>query len=304
MSFVSSAFNYITLTRNNQDGLFHNMSYSDWTTSTGPKVLGAKNLHEALGDAELDFFIMTSSTSGILGTPGQANYAAGNAYLDSLAQHRTEHGKPGLSLVLPMVLGVGYVAEHPEVEEALKRKGVYGIDEEHLLQSFEASMSEQACTAGTHQIIVGMNPTKLQKSIRASETTDGFWLEDKRFRCILNTIESSSPETNGGGSDASILASIRTATSPAEAVGLVTEHFTNKLSRLLLIELTKFGDPTVPIASYGLDSMIGAELRNWIFKEYGLDIPFQQLLEPTLTIEKFAAQVCANQGVLVDEAAR
>ena len=202
-----------------------------------------------------------------------------------------------------MVLGVGYVAEHPEVEEALKRKGVYGIDEEHLLESFEASMSAQARTAGIHQIVVGMNSAKLQKSIKASETTDGFWLEDKRFHSILHSIQSSGSEANHGGSDASILASIRTAKSPAEAVDLVTEHFTNKLSRLLLIDLTKFGDPAVPIASYGLDSMIGAELRNWIFKEYALDIPFQQLLGPTLTLGKIATQVYTNQGVVVEEAA-
>ena len=202
-----------------------------------------------------------------------------------------------------MVLGVGYVAEHPEVEEALKRKGVYGIDEEHLLESFEASMSAQARAAGIHQIVVGMNPAKLQKSIKASETTDGFWLEDKRFHSILHSIESSGPEASHGGSDASILASIRTSKSPAEAVDLVTEHFTNKLSRLLLIDLTKFGDPAVPIASYGLDSMIGAELTNWIFKEYALDIPFQQLLGPTLTLGKFATQLCANQGLVVAEAA-
>lgn len=279
------------------------MSYNDWATSICPKVHGAQNLHEALGDTGLDFFVMTSSTSGTLGTPGQANYAAGNAYLDSLAQHRMAHGKAGVSLVLPMIVGVGYVAEHPEVEEALKRKGVYGIDEEHLLQSFEASMSAQALTAGIHQIIVGMDPAKLQKSIKASETTDGFWLEDKRFSSLLHSIQSSSTATSGGGSDASILASIRTAKSPAEAVELVTEHFTNKLSRLLLIDLDNFADPATPIANYGLDSMIGAELRNWIFKEYALDVPFQQLLGPTLTIGKFAAQVCANQGAVVEGAA-
>ncbi len=278
------------------------MPYNDWTTSIGPKVHAARNLHQALGDTELDFFIMTSSTSGTLGTPGQANYAAGNAYLDSLAQHRIANGKAGVSLVLPMVLGVGYVAEHPEVEEALKRKGFYGIDEEHLLQSFEASMSEQARTAGTHQIIVGMDPAKLQKSIQASETTDGFWLEDKRFSSLLHSIQSASSGAAGGGSDASVLGSIKAAKSPEEAVELVTEHFTNKLSRLLLIDLSKFDDPAAPIASYGLDSMIGAELRNWIFKEYAIDVPFQQLLGPTLTISKFAAQVCANQGVVVEGA--
>ena len=276
------------------------MSYKDWTTSIGPKVHGAKNLHEALADTELDFFVLTSSTSGTLGTPGQANYAAGNAYLDSLAQHRVENGQVGVSLILPMVLGVGYVAEHPEVEEALKRKGVYGIDEEHLLQSFEVAMSEQTRAGGIHQIIVGMDPAKLQKSIKASETTDGFWLEDKRFISLLDSIQSSSTLIDGAGSDASVIASIRTANSPSAAVELVTEHFTEKLSRLLLIDMANFGDPTVPIAKYGLDSMIGAELRNWIFKEYALDVPFQQLLGPTLTIGKFAAQVCANQGVVME----
>lgn len=63
-----------------------------------------------------------------------------------------------------------------------------------------------------------------------------------------------------------------------------------------------FEDPTVPVAKYGLDSMIGAELRNWIFKEYALDIPFQQLLGPTLMIKKFAIRVCANQGVMLEGA--
>lgn len=272
------------------------MSYEDWTTSTRPKVNGARNLHEALGDTELDFFVMTSSTSGTLGTPGQANYAAGNAYLDSLAQHRIAEGKVGVSLVLPMVLGVGYVAEHPEVEESLKRKGIYGIDEEHLLQSFEASMLTQTRTARTHLIIVGMDPAKLLKSSNASETTDCFWLEDKRFHSLLGSIQTSSPGARGG------VSSIHAAKSPAEAVDLVTENFTNKLSRLLLIDLSMFGDPTVPVAKYGLDSMIGAELRNWIFKEYALDIPFQQLLGTTLTIKKFAIRVCANQGVMLEGA--
>ncbi len=280
------------------------MSYDDWITCTRPKVDGALNLHRALADTRLDFFIMTSSTSGTLGTPGQSNYAAANGFLDLLAAHRVAAGKPAVSLVLPMVLGVGYVAEHPEVEEALKRKGIYGIDEEHLLQSFEASMFTQTSTNPAHHIIVGLDPAKLQKSINASETTDSFWLKDTRFSSLLHTIQASNPEASSGGSDESILASVQAAKSPVEAVELVSEHFTNKLARLLLVELDRFGDPSVPIASYGLDSMIGAELRNWIFKEYALDIPFQQLLGPTLTISKFATLVCANQGVVLEESGK
>ena len=125
--------------------------------------------------------------------------------------------------------------------------------------------------------------------------------EDKRFRTVLYSIQSSSNAGTGagGGSDASILASIRAMGSPAKAVESAKEHVTTKLSRLFLIDIANFEDPTVPIASYGLDSMIGAELRNCIFKEYALDIPFQQLLGATLTIGKFAAQVRASQGIRI-----
>lgn len=75
-----------------------------------------------------------------------------------------------------MVLGVGYVAEHPESEEALKRKGIYGIDEDYLLESFEASMATQTSAQQADHIVVGLDPSKLQKSISQSEITEGFWL--------------------------------------------------------------------------------------------------------------------------------
>ncbi|KAJ5617564.1 Acyl transferase/acyl hydrolase/lysophospholipase [Penicillium hordei] len=78
----------------------------------------------------------------------------------------------------------------------------------------------------------------------------------------------------GGGSQ-SILSSLQ-GLEFIEAVQVVREHFIAKP------------------CSYGVDSMIGAELRNWIFKELGLDISFQQLLGPSLTITKFAEDICAK----------
>jgi hypothetical protein len=272
------------------------MTYDSWKTSISPKVYGTINLHRALADIDLDFFVCTSSTSGILGTPGQANYAAGNSFLDSLARHRVALGKRGASLVLPMVQGVGVVAENPEIEAALRRKGIYGIDETHLLESFEAAMMTQTSAAPADHIIVGLDPSKLQKSLSEADVTDSFWVEDSRFKSILQTIDSTKSSENGG-SGFTILKAIHEAKSLQEAIDTVIEHFTNKLSRLLLLELDVFEPEVIPIADYGLDSMIGAELRNWIFKEYALDIPFQQLLGPSLTIAKFAAVVCANQGL-------
>ncbi|KAH7319610.1 putative polyketide synthase [Stachybotrys elegans] len=281
-----------------RDGLFHAMPFENWKTSVEPKILGAMNLHSVLSETPLDFFIMTSSVSGILGTPGQSNYAAANAFLDSLARHRVNAKQVATSVVLPMVLGVGVVAETAGLEDALTRKGMYGIDEEHLLEGFEASMVARNVVSDhvPDHVVVGLDPSNLQKAVNDESADDCFWLEDARFSHVVQDMASAADDATGSGAQ-SILATIKSAASPAEALAAVTAHFIDKLARMLLLSLDEFEPDVKSIADYGIDSMIGAELRNWIFKEYRMDVPFQQLLGPTLNITKFAKQVCATQGV-------
>ena len=64
----------------------------------GPKVSGAWNLHLYTKDLPLDFFICYSSAAAMIGSPGQANYAAANGFLDGLAAHRRACGLPALSI--------------------------------------------------------------------------------------------------------------------------------------------------------------------------------------------------------------
>ncbi|KAJ5964561.1 Acyl transferase/acyl hydrolase/lysophospholipase [Penicillium vulpinum] len=248
------------------------------------RVTGAKNLHEVLSHLLLDFFVTTRSVSGVLGTPGQSNYAVRNGYLDAIARYRRFHRQNSVSSILPMILGVGVIAENNKLEGSLRCKGVYGIDEEvstalrlRSLNRFESS----------DHIVVGLDPMELTKATQEAGDVDSFWAPDVRFNHTVWATKSQSENVSAGGGSPCILSLLQDFES-IEAVQAMREHFIAKLSRMLMLDMDEFGEESRCIAIYGVDSIIGAELRNWTFKELlGLDISFQQLLGPNLTIIKF-----------------
>lgn len=84
-----------------------------------------------------------------------------------------------------------------------------------------------------------------------------------------------------------ILTTIRTSATAAEAVKAKSEYLTQELSRFLVLDLGVFELETKAIADCGLDSMIDTELRNWIFKK----------LDPAVPIPGFARARVDNQEV-------
>ncbi|KAF3914512.1 hypothetical protein AA313_de0207920 [Arthrobotrys entomopaga] len=291
------------------DGMFDNMTFSQFETAIQPKVKGAQALHKAFQGTPLDFFIMTSSISATMGNPGQANYCAGNSYLDALAWHLTLKDFPARSLILPMVLDVGVVAENAGIEEALSRKAMYGIDEKELLRGFETAMLKRPSNASTPslgdaQIILGLEPANLASAIAASNSApeDAYWYADARFSHLRSIVESIIASTDSGASSTERTFAQELKTSLAlgtEAIlKIVSSHIAKKLSSMLLIPVEELAFEGTSLAIYGLDSMIGADLRNWLFKQFGLEMSFQTLLSPNMSIVTLALSVAEHLGLV------
>ncbi|RWA05468.1 hypothetical protein EKO27_g9639 [Xylaria grammica] len=71
-----------------------------------------------------------------------------------------------------------------------------------------------------------------------------------------------------------------------------------RMSGILAIPVGDFEVDGPSLGSYGLDSMVGTEMRSWLFKEFGLDYSFQKLLSKTLTFSALASVVAKKLGVL------
>ncbi|HAO23090.1 MAG TPA: hypothetical protein DCQ37_23135, partial [Desulfobacteraceae bacterium] len=113
-----------------------------------PKVYGAWNLHTLTQDLPLDFFVCFSSAASILGSAGQGNYAAANAFMDALAHHRRAKGLPGLSINWGAFAKVGMAANLGEREQArLQQQGVGSIAPETGLSILEKLLGQDAAQA-------------------------------------------------------------------------------------------------------------------------------------------------------------
>ena len=81
-----------------EDSVLSNLEWPSFARALAPKFQGSWNLHVLTEGRSLDFWVVCSSVSALLGNPGQAAYAAGNAYADALAERRRMHGASALSI--------------------------------------------------------------------------------------------------------------------------------------------------------------------------------------------------------------
>ena len=124
------------------DGTILQMDRERFVQALAPKVLGAWNLHILTAGQPLDFFILFSSISALLGTPGQVNYAAGNAFLDALARYRHTQGLPALSINWGPWSEIGLASTQTVRGQRLWQQGLMSLSPSQGLDAMSFAMSQ------------------------------------------------------------------------------------------------------------------------------------------------------------------
>ncbi|GLY91996.1 type I polyketide synthase [Actinoallomurus iriomotensis] len=123
------------------DGLVESLSADRVRAVVRAKVSAAMTLHELTAERDLSAFVLFSSAAGVLSAPGQANYAAANAALDALAEHRRARGLPAVSLAWG-AWATGMVERLSDADRTrLTRTGVAALSEQDGLALFDTALA-------------------------------------------------------------------------------------------------------------------------------------------------------------------
>ncbi|RYO92343.1 hypothetical protein DL766_010347 [Monosporascus sp. MC13-8B] len=276
-----------------RDQAFSRMSIDDWNGSTAPKITGTWNLHQisCARGVDLDFFILFSSLSGVLGQPGQANYAAANTFLDAFVKYRTGMGLPCTALDIGAMEGIGYLFENEDLLRKMRGTGWHPVKEEELLEALGAAIlartrAEQqgepaadpwSPIVDKNTMLVGVSP-----SVPLGDPNSSARLrKDVRMAAYLNIGRGSAGKVLSDNDALRVfLASAKdnpTMFRTPEGAALLAHEIGKKLFALLL---KPDEDPNIALslAELGLDSLIAVEMRAWWKQVFGLNISVLEIL--------------------------
>ncbi|MER5361256.1 type I polyketide synthase [Streptomyces sp. NPDC002785] len=244
-----------------------------------PKVDAAVHLHELTAGLDLAAFVLFSSAAGTLGNPGQGNYAAANAFLDALAQHRHAAGLPATSLAWGWWGQNSEIVEHlGEIDlKRIDRLGILAFTEQEGMELFDVALRAPDAV---------LAPAKFDfAAMRARTGPDHV---PPLLRGLLRVGRRSVGDGTAAG--ASRLAEAL-AKAPQEQRGVILLEVVRQEAAAVLGHLSAddFGPETV-LFEVGFDSLTSVELRNRLSGLTGLRLPAGFAFEFP-TVEMLAEQL-------------
>jgi phthiocerol/phenolphthiocerol synthesis type-I polyketide synthase C len=236
-----------------------------------PKVEGAWNLHALTRDAALDFFVLFSSAASVLGSPGQAHYAAANAFLDALAWHRRAEDRPALSINWGPWAEVG-LATQPERLRHLIEHSVEPMPPADCVQA----LSHLLGVSATQVAVLQVNWAQWRTGLRPGM--------DRPLLAYLGPESLNGELTTAGAraTGAHLDDEVRRA-GPAQRQRLLESYLRDQAAGKLGLAPSRL-DIELPLNHLGVDSLIATELRTQIERDLGIVVPVVTLLDgPTIT---------------------
>ncbi|KAL5357558.1 putative hybrid PKS/NRPS enzyme EqiS-like protein, partial [Aspergillus floccosus] len=258
-----------------QDIMLSNMNLDDLQTVMKPKVDGSRYLHEIFGHSHpLDFFILFSSLSTIIGNSGQGNYSASNAYMAALVAQRRAQGLAGSVMHIGAIIGAGYITRAGQLRSGdLEAFGSYPLAPADFHQLFgEAVLASPPHSGRKPDITTGLRVIDPEINDRV------LWRSNVKFSHFWKTEED---ETRSDGHDkrsmAPVKAQLAEATTMAQAGQIIQASFSARLVVLLQLNLDDMDD-AVPLVELGVDSLVAVEARAWFTKQLNIDISVLRIL--------------------------
>ncbi|MBI2838245.1 MAG: type I polyketide synthase [Acidobacteria bacterium] len=237
------------------DGILLQMTAERFQAVMAPKVDGAWNLHSLTRDKFLDFFVLFSSAAALIGSPGQGNYAAANAFLDALAHHRHAVGRPALSINWGPWSGVG-LAARPGRAGRLALRGIASITPAQGVETLARLLRQRVAQIG----VMPLNVRHCFQSYPGLAEAPLFSeLAREHDRAHLSAKQESPTRR-------ALLSA-----EPAQRLPLLESHLREQAAQVLGLSPSRI-DPQRPLGSLGFDSLMTLELRNRLEASLGLKL--------------------------------
>jgi acyl carrier protein len=198
-------------------------------------------------DKPLDFFVMYSSAASLVGSPGQSNYAAGNAFLDALAHQRRQLGLPALSINWGPFSEVGLAAAEAQRGERLSHRGLGSLTPAEGERVLEQLLRRPSV------VQVGVLQLNVRRWVEFNPSASGapLWSE------LVGEHEGASARELEASA---LLLAVRSAT-PEKRLGLLGNYLSEQVVQVLRLSPEQL-DRQATFNSVGMDSLMSIELKN------------------------------------------
>jgi acyl transferase domain-containing protein/surfactin synthase thioesterase subunit/acyl carrier protein len=247
---------------NLDDGVLAQMDWDKFARTTGPKVLGGWALHTATRHLPLDHFVLFSSVLSVTGAMGQANYVAGNAFLDGLAEHRRRLGLPAQAINWGPWGGAGLATESGERGAAIWRaRGTEYIDAEDGMALLHAILARG-----------------IQQSIVTLTEWPQWAAQYPRSPALLERLVRGAPARAVNALFTRAQVDARLAAAPDGERRDVLRDIVGQMVRAVL-EIKGDFDSTQLLRELGLDSLMAITLINQLDAAVGVRLPAAAMLK-------------------------